>query len=114
MSMNTVRLNRGYLVEISGGFDIYSSASVGEHLERITARKPANLIIDLAAVHFIESTALAVLVKVMKRAREQHEEIYLSGLQPQVRMVLELTRLDKVFEIYPTKQEALKAFEAGQ
>jgi anti-anti-sigma regulatory factor len=34
----------------------------------------------------------------------------LSGLRAPVRMVFELTRLDKVFEIYPTKEEAIAAF----
>ncbi len=99
------------VLEISGSFDIYSASPVREWLERTVKESPANIVVDLSAVHFIDSTALAILVQGMKQARERSGDIRLCGLQQPVRMVLELTRLDKVFEIFPNKNEALSGFE---
>ncbi len=99
------------VLEITGSFDIYSASPVREWLERTVKEAPANIVVDLSAVHFIDSTALAILVQGMKQAREKSGDIRLCGLQQPVRMVLELTRLDKVFEIFPSKNEALSGFE---
>jgi anti-sigma B factor antagonist len=46
----------------------------------------------------------------MKHSRERNGELRLCGLQQPVRMIFELTRLDRVFEIFPNEEEALRAY----
>ena len=99
------------VLELSGSFDIYTATMVRNWMEQATAASPANIVVDLSDVHFIDSTALATLVQGIKRARQHQGDIRLSGLRQPVRMVLELTRLDKVFEIYGTKEAAIEAFD---
>ena len=67
------------------------------------------LVVNLSKVHFIDSTGLSLLVKGMKRQREQQGEFALCELQQPVRIIFELTRLDKMFTIYPTERDALQA-----
>jgi anti-sigma B factor antagonist len=98
------------ILEVSGRFDAHTALTVREWLLTVTAATPANIVINLEGVEFIDSTGLSTLVQGMKRAREMDGDIRLSGMRRSVRMIFELTRLDKVFETYITEDEAVRAF----
>ena len=51
------------------------------------------------------------LVGLMKSARERGGYLKLTGLSPDLRTILELTRLDRVFEIHPSADAAVRSFE---
>jgi anti-sigma B factor antagonist len=95
------------VVELDGRFDAYEAPRVREWMDEQLTRGVARLIVDLEAVTFIDSTALAVLVQGMKRSRQQDGDLILCGLQQPVRIIFELTRLDKAFRIYGARDEAL-------
>lgn len=98
------------VLEISGRFDSHTAPAVREWLLSESSTAPANIVINLEGVEFIDSTGLSTLVQGMKRARELNGDIRLSGLRQPVRMIFELTRLDKVFETYITEEQAIRAF----
>ena len=97
------------VLELSGRFDSYTAPAATEWLDRA----PAQAVVNLAGVEFMDSTALATLVQGMKRRRQQGGDLRLSNLQRSVRMIFELTRLDKAFEIFSEEAEAVRAFRAG-
>jgi anti-sigma B factor antagonist len=111
MDLTSNQINDVSILELSGSFDIYTATPVREWMEQATAAAPARIVVDFSGVGFIDSTALATLVQGIKRARLNQGDIRLSGLNQPVRMVFELTRLDKVFEIYVNKEAAVQAFE---
>ncbi|MFT7586943.1 MAG: anti-sigma B factor antagonist, partial [Cellvibrionaceae bacterium] len=78
--------------------------------EAITNRRPPNVIVNLENVVFVDSTALATLVQAMKRCRQLDGDLRLSNLKQPVRMIFELTRLDRAFEIFNLEEEAAGAF----
>ncbi len=104
-SMNTVKI-----LTISGRFDALTSPQVQSWLEEATKTKPVHVVVNLDSVTFIDSTALSTLVAAMKRARQADGDLRLCKLQQPVRMIFELTRLDKAFEIFSGEDEAVKAF----
>ena len=53
------------------------------------------LVIDLSAVRFMDSTGLGLMVKGRKLARQQGTQLSYTGLQPAVRNVLRLARLEE-------------------
>jgi anti-sigma B factor antagonist len=65
------------------------------------AGENSRLILDLAAVDFIDSTGLGGLISVLK-ALGADGELAIAGARPPVRRLLELTRLDQVMRLYPT------------
>ncbi len=99
------------ILEISGRFDNRTAPAVAEELEKVTRTEPARLVVNMTNVSFVDSTALATLVQGLKRCRQRRGELYLCGLQNQVYMIFELTRLDKAFTIFPDEANALQAFE---
>lgn len=111
MEIKTRHINDIAVLELEGRFDSHTAPPVRDLLEEITRQKPANIVINLASVHFVDSTALSSLVAGMKRARQLDGDLRLCDLQQPVRMIFELTRLDRAFEIFTGEAEAVQAFE---
>lgn len=110
MDLNSYENDSVQILELSGRFDAYSSPAAREWIESASELEPANIVVNLTGVQFIDSTALATLVQGMKRCRQLQGDLRLCGLQQPVRMIFELTRLDKAFEIFSGEEEAVQAF----
>ena len=97
------------VLELSGRFDSYVAPRAAEWLDKVTTGAPAHIVVNMSEVNFVDSTALATLVQGLNRARKRNRELYLCGLQKQVYMIFELTRLDKAFHIFVDEDHALRA-----
>lgn len=107
-SVDTVKI-----LELVGRFDTYTADTVRQALDKAILEEPANIVVNLQEVDFVDSTALATLVQGAKNCRQHHGDLRLCAVQQSVRMVFELTRLDSFFEIYLQEDEAVKAFRAN-
>ena len=90
--------------------DAHNSGDLKEQMLQLFDEGKCNLIIDLSAVRFIDSSGLGALVSGFKNASAREGNLKLCCLQPQVRSMFELTRLHRVFEIFNTLDEALNSF----
>ena len=68
------------------------------------------LALDLAAVRFIDSSGLGALLSCLRKLKEKGGDLKLFGMSAAGRGVFELVRMHRVFEIYPTRAEAVRAF----
>jgi anti-sigma B factor antagonist len=93
------------VIGLSGRFDAHETEQVGSALA--SAGPAGQIVVDLSGVHFIDSSALSTLIQAMKRARENGGDLKLAQLQSPVRIIFELTRLDRAFSIYPTVEDAV-------
>jgi len=66
------------------------------------------IIIDFSYVEFVDSSFLGALVAGLKKIKSRDGEIKISGLHPHVRITFELTRLDHLFKIYTTIEQAMR------
>jgi anti-sigma B factor antagonist len=69
------------------------------------------VVLDLGAVAYIDSAGLGTLVAAMKRARGAGGDIKLCALQPDVRSIFAMTRLNKVMDVHPPRQAAVASWE---
>lgn len=67
------------------------------------------LILDAGEMDFVDSAGLGVLIALLKRATERGGDIRIARLQNKARIVFEITRAFKIFEIFDTVEEALRA-----
>ena len=74
-----------------------------EEIEKGASR----IVLDLAAVRFIDSTSIGAIVSVLKKLGRSGE-IVISGAQGSVRNVFRLTRMDKVFQMADDVSAALR------
>jgi anti-sigma B factor antagonist len=68
------------------------------------------ILIDFSQTGYIDSSGLGALVSISKRVRESGGELRLSGLNEDLRSLFELTKLDTLFAIAETPQQALASF----
>jgi anti-anti-sigma factor len=69
------------------------------------------IVVDLSDCEFIDSTFLGALVVSLKRTIGLGGDLKLVGFQTAVNMMFQHTRMYRVFETFPTKEEAIKSFE---
>jgi len=98
------------VMALSGKFDTSSASPVRRWIEEASANAPAYIVINLEQVNSLDSSALATLALGLKRARRFNGSLHLCCLKRPVRILFELTRMDRVFEIYPCEEDAINAF----
>lgn len=87
--------------------DAHNSGELKDRILKVLEDGCQHLIIDLDQVRFIDSSGLGALLSGFKNAGLRSSGFALVGLQPRVQSMFELTRLHRVFDIYPSLQEAL-------
>jgi len=99
--------DKAAIVRAAGEIDLNSSPAFQQELLKLLDRRPEKIVINLSEVSYMDSSGVASLVKLLSRARRGQTSLYLVGLTDRVRGVFEITRLDSVFDICRTEEEAL-------
>lgn len=94
---------------LEGEIDLHVSREVAESLRSMTSTKPKSVVVDLTKVTYLDSSGLAVLIEGMQKVQEYGGKFAVAGVQESVQHILELARLDQVFQIYPDVDSALAA-----
>ncbi|MDP4178211.1 MAG: STAS domain-containing protein [Bacillota bacterium] len=89
------------IIDISKNFTIDEAAKFRLKVNKDIESGNINFLLDFSGCDFIDSTGLGVIVSAYKKCVEHNGNIKLKGLKEPVRKLFSLTRLDKVFEIYP-------------
>lgn len=110
MKLEERQHNEVRILRPRGRLDTHTAPELKHWLEAAAHSDPAHLVVNLQDVTFVDSTGLATLVQGMKRTRERNGDLLLCHLQQPVRMIFELTRLDKAFAIYPSETDAVFSF----
>jgi anti-sigma B factor antagonist len=100
------------VADVVGEVDLHNSPDLRGRLMRLLDEKPTGrLVLNLAGVPYMDSSAVAVLVETLKKvgktAGKNKGKLCLIGLQPRVRGILEIARLDTIFQIRDSEADAL-------
>ena len=98
------------VLRLSGRFDAYEVPAVAAFLNQKIDAGQNNIVINLGSVGFVDSAALSTLVQAMKRARQSEGDCRLCDLQQSVRIIFELTRLDKAFQVFGDETAATQSY----
>lgn len=93
------------VIQLRGRLDVTNYTGFVEQARRATEHSP-NLIVDLSAAEFLDSTALGALVALANQLRVAGGALYLVALSKPVAELLALVRLDRFFEILPDAEAA--------
>jgi anti-sigma B factor antagonist len=103
---------RTQLIAISGELHVSTAPELARGLDGALAGGATNVVLDLDAVGFIDSTGLSVLLNSLRGVDRRHGRMVLVVSNPTVLRLFEVTRLDVTFDIRPTRDEALSAVRA--
>ena len=94
------------VVAFTGEVDLESSPVAREILLKCL-ESTSKVIVDLSEVTYIDSSGVASLVEALQAAKKNGSQFTLAAVSEPSRRVLELARLDKVFTLYDSVDEAL-------
>src|SRR4029077_11260946 len=103
------REHRPSVLPLEGDIDLHVSPAVTELLNAMIKKKPELMVIDLSRATFIDSAGVAALILAMQEVEAYGGKFFLSGLQETLRSILEISRLDRIFRIFPDVDAALAA-----
>ena len=95
------------VVEVDGEIDVSSADALREELSAVLDRDRADLVIDLRAVRFMDSTGLGVLVGTLKKVRLAGGQLQLVIDSERLLKVFRITALLQVFTVHDTVEAAL-------
>jgi len=95
------------LLELTGEVDLYTAPRFKQDLVALVDEGVTALVVDLSDVTFIDSTALGVLISGVKRLHETEGRLLIVAASRPVVRILSITGLDRVLDIYDTRDAAL-------
>ena len=99
------------IIQISGRLEALTVHSLREEQEKHLEAGETHFIVDLSKLTFMDSSGMAALVSLLKRARQASGDVVLVKPQePAAYRVLSLTRFDQVFKITENVDDAIKQF----
>lgn len=111
LEIQTKTKNSTVIIGIQGDVDLYSSPQVRKIILDQIKKKIRAIFVNLEKVNYMDSSGVASLVEGLQRIKEYGGNLFIYNLQGAVRDVFELSRLDKVFNIFENEFEALKAYD---
>ena len=97
------------VVQPTGILDGIRGNNLRREISDLVAAGAKTVLIDLQNVTFMDSSGLSALVSALKTVRTGGGKLYLSSINDQVKMVFDLTRMDRVFETFASVDEFNKA-----
>ena len=99
------------VVRLSERIDAVTAPALRSQLEGKLEAGAKNFVLDLSEVPFMDSAALAVMVSLLKRARQADGDVKMVAPKLEAaRRILELTKFDRVFDMKESPEEAVQSF----
>lgn len=98
------------VLKLDGALNAATVDAVRDQFHRLLEEHDAAKywVLDAQAVSFIDSAGLGMLIALLKRLAERGGDLSIAGLSKQTRVVFEITRSYKIFNLYETLEEALR------
>ena len=95
------------VLRLEGRLNMVSAARLKKAVTDSVDRGGARVVVDLAAVSFMDSSGLGALIAGLENARRGGGDLRITGVTQQVATVLALTNLDRVLQSHDSVEEAL-------
>lgn len=100
------------IFDIRGELDAKAAPDLKERLMEKINSGYHRVLVNLSDISYLDSAGLGVLVSGLKLATRQNGDLRMWGPQDEVKNIFQLTRLNKVFQIYDTEEQAMASYAA--
>ena len=91
------------IVEAEGILDGNSAIQIRRRISECLKQNADIILLDLKAVTFIDSSGLGALVAALKTVRSAQAQLYICSICDQVKILFELTSMNRVFQVFPDR-----------
>jgi anti-sigma B factor antagonist len=109
LTLATQEVDGTTIVSVGGEIDVYTAPKLRDKITELVAAGAHDLVVDLEAVEFLDSTGLGVLVGGLKKVRAHDGSLQLVCTQDRLLKIFRITGLAKVFDIHDSAEAALTA-----
>ena len=107
MQVHTSTIGDATVLRCEGRLTMGTAPTLRSAIDSAVTSGQARLVIDLAGTAFVDSSGLGALVSGLKRTRQVGGDLRIASPQEQVRMVLDLTNLDRILQPFDTVEDAV-------
>ncbi len=93
------------VLELSGILDGIRGNDLRREVSNIVASGSDILLLDMKEVKFIDSSGLGALVSAMQIVRNANGKLFVCSISDQVRMLFELTKMDRIFQTFADQDD---------
>ncbi len=98
------------VLEFDGEIDLDSSPEMRKKFDELIKNNIIKIIINFKNVSYIDSSGLATIIEMLQRLKKIQGELRMSNLPQKIKNLFEITKIDKLFQMYLTEEEALNNF----
>ena len=102
------------VIELSGILDGIRGNNLRREVNDVVASGADILLIDLKDVKFVDSSGLGALVSAMQTMRNANGKLFVCSISDQVRMLFELTKIDRIFKSFADQDDFNRQVLAAQ
>jgi len=103
-----------HVIAVRGEIDLFTAPELKQKLGEAIEAGRRQIVVDLTDTTFLDSTALGVLIGAVKRLRSDHGRLVLVNVDANIAKTFEITGLDQIFTILPTRDEAIAALAEAE
>ena len=103
-----------HVVAVTGEIDLFTAPELKAVLSEAVEAGRTRIVVDLTETSFLDSTALGVLIGAVKRLRSRDGALTIVNTDANIAKTFEITGLDQIFTIRPTRDEAVAALDAEE
>ena len=107
MKINEKQKSEVHIFELTGELDFHTSPHLRDRLHEVVSKKIPKIVVNLKKVSYIDSSGLATFVEAFQKIKRYNGKLILAELAPSVRSVFEIAKLDSVFLLAGSEDEAL-------
>ena len=100
LTLSTREVGERTVVAVGGEIDVYTAPKLRDAITELVAEGKYQLVIDMQAVEFLDSTGLGVLVGGLKKVRGHDGSLELVCSSERLLKIFKITGLAKVFTIH--------------
>lgn len=110
MNIREEKNNDITICALEGEVNINTSPELRKKFMSIIEANEKKILIDLTNVSYLDSSGLATFIEILQRLKKINGRLRFCNINERVRNILEVTKLVNLFEIFESREEALKGF----
>lgn len=108
MQIATYNKNNIFIINLIGEVDLYNTSKIKETVNAAVSSGYKKIIVNMNEVTYIDSTGIGTLISIRQILADISGELRLINIKDSVKKIFELTKLDYLFKIMNSEEEAIK------